>query len=398
MTSPAHRFVVTSFARCGHDYFARVLEKHGRLDFYALGTRRGTQGVSPEHTRLQPWFGLLNYAFAKALRPFQAESARYRLYPLFDQWVKSQLRPGQHLIASFAFANSAMAWVRRHGGRTFIDAQNSHPAEFMELIEEERRRFRSPYSPVAAHYHRRCLATTEQADYVFAPSTFVRDSFLKRGFTKEQVLLYPLPLDLDLFTPPAAERPKDRPLTLINTGALCLRKGTPYLLEAFRLILKHEPRAVLRLSRAVRNDAAEVLRRYADLPIDWAPHFDLGSPCQRDAYVRRFQTSDIFVFPSIEDGFAFVVAEALACGLPVITTPNTGASDLIQAGENGDVVPIRDPDALAQAVLKWWAVVSQGRPCGKFEETRRRLGFAAFEESVMGHLARLGLAGPGVTP
>src|SRR5208337_4724681 len=84
-------FVVASFSRCGHDNFARALEKHDLLDFYALGTRRGTQGVSPAHTRLNPVFGLMNYALARCLPPFQSESLRFRLFPLFDRWVKSLL-------------------------------------------------------------------------------------------------------------------------------------------------------------------------------------------------------------------------------------------------------------------------------------------------------------------
>ncbi len=391
MTPPSDRFAVASFGRCGHDNFARALEKRGLLDFYALGTRKGTQGVTPEHTRLQPIFGLLNYAGAKLLPPFQCESFRFRLYPLFDQWVKSLLRPKQHLITSYSFANSAMHKARRLGGKTFIDAQNSHPTEFMELLEVERRKFNSPYPPVANHYYRRSLATTTCADYVFAPSTFVRDSFLKYGFKPEQLLLYPLPLNLDWFRPTTETRPKDRPLTVINTGSLCLRKGTPYLLEAFRLILKSEPRAVLRLTNTIRNDAAEVMRRYSDLPIDWAPYYNLSSPADREQYARRFQTSDIFVFPSIEDGFGFVVAEALACGLPVITTRNTGASDLVKPGENGEIVPIRDPEAIAKAVLQWWAGIQQGRRVGEFEATKKQLSFATFEETVIGHLQRLGL-------
>lgn len=394
MMPSSNRFAAASFSRGVHDNFARVLEKRGQLDFYALGTRRGTAGIPPERTRLAPVFGLLNYAGTIVLPPFQAESFRFRLYPWFDHWVRSLVQPGQHFLTSYGWSNAAIRKVKKYGGLTFIDVGNSHPEEFLELLEEEGRRFGSKYPPIARHYARRAVETAALADYVFAQSTFVRDSFLKRGFTPDRVLLYPLPLNLDVFKPSTEERPKDRPLTLLNTGALCLRKGTPYLLEAFRLILKSEPRAVLRLTRTIRDDAEEVMRRYSDLPIDWAPYYNLSSPADREQYARRFQTSDIFVFPSIEDGFALVVAEALACGLPVITTRNTGASDLVKPGENGEVVPIRDPKALAEAVLKWWAEIQQGRRVGGFEATKRQLSFVTFEETVIGHLTRLGLVPP----
>ena len=336
-------FVVASFARWGTDNFARVLEKHGLLAYYALGSRRGTQGVSEQHTRLSPVFGLLNYMAAKTLPAFQAESFRYRLYPLFDRWVRSLLRPGQHLVTTLALTNSAIRWSKEHGGTTFIDAEISHPRLFWDLLTEEQKRWKSPYPPTAPFSIQYCFDTMALVDYVFALGPFVRDSFLEQGWDPRRVLHYDQPLDLDWFKPSEAERLESRPLTLLNTGALCLRKGTPYLLEAFRLIRKKEPRAVLRLSQSVREDAKEALRRYADLPIDWAPMFITRIEDQRKQYVERIQTSDLFVFPTLVEGVAFTVKEAIACGLPVITTRNSGVSDLIQPGVNGEIVPHSGP-------------------------------------------------------
>jgi glycosyltransferase involved in cell wall biosynthesis len=60
------------------------------------------------------------------------------------------------------------------------------------------------------------------------------------------------------------------------------------------------------------------------------------------------QESDVLVLPSLSDAFGLVVTEALASGLPVIVTPNTGASELIEDGREGFVVPICQPDAIAE--------------------------------------------------
>src|SRR5688572_32675534 len=97
MRSPC-RVAMACFARSGDDNFARAMENHGLLDFYALGTRRGAKGVSREHTRLQPIFGLMNYLAAMTLPTFQAESFRFRLFFLFGYWVRSMLKPGQPLF------------------------------------------------------------------------------------------------------------------------------------------------------------------------------------------------------------------------------------------------------------------------------------------------------------
>jgi glycosyltransferase involved in cell wall biosynthesis len=380
-------FVVAAFSRGPYDDYARVLENQRLLAFYALGTRRGAQGIPPERTRLKPVFGLLNFAAAKTLPTFTAESLRFRLFPVFDRWVKSLLQPGQHLLTSVAFVNQCQKWVRRNGGLVFVDSGNSHPRFFWKLLMEEQKRWKSPYPPVARHFNLRGAESADTGDYIFAESTFVRDSFIQEGTDPKRIFLCTLPVNIDWFRPSEMERPKSRPLTLLNTGTLCLRKGTPYLLESFRLILKKEPRAILRLSQLVRDDAKEILRRYSDLPIDWAPPFNLRFEEQRRQYVERFQTSDIFVFPTIEEGFVRVVAEAMACGLPVITTANAGSSDLIEPGVDGEIVPIRDPEATAEAVLKWWAKIQEGKRLENLARMRERLSFETFEKTVVGHLA-----------
>jgi glycosyltransferase involved in cell wall biosynthesis len=141
------------------------------------------------------------------------------------------------------------------------------------------------------------------------------------------------------------------------------------------------------LTRNIRDDVKEVLRRHADLPIEWAPLLNLQMEDQRRQYLERFQSSDIFLFPSLEDGFGYVVAEAMACGLPVITTKNTGASDLLQPGVNGEIVPIRDPAAAAEAALKWWARIQEGKRLENLAQMRERLSFQTFEKTIVGHLA-----------
>jgi glycosyltransferase involved in cell wall biosynthesis len=385
MMTSNHRFAMACFMRSGDDNFARALENHGLLDFYALGTRQGTKGVPPEHTRLQPIFGLLNYMAAVTLPVYQSESFRFRLFGLFDRWAQSLLRPGQHFFTGPAFANGAMRRVKQDGGMAFLDSWTSHPEDHWNLVAEEQQRWGSRCPPASRYYQDRTVESVAVADYIFTSSTFVRQSFLKRGFDPQRLRFCPYPVDLTSFQPAPEARPANRPFTIIHTGGLSLRKGTPYLLEAFRLIRKEVPNAVLRVKRHIRNDVVGVLRRNADLPIEWSGQLDFAG------HVRRYQTSDLMIFPSVEDGFALVVAEALACGLPVITTPNTGASDLIRPGENGEIVPICDPKALAEAALKWWERIRAGERIGRFDELKDRLSFQKFEETFIGHLARIGI-------
>ena len=118
---------------------------------------------------------------------------------------------------------------------------------------------------------------------------------------------------------------------------------------------------------------------FSDLPVTWFPNFS------HIKLAEHLRSADIFILPSLEDGFAMVVSEALSCGLPVITTPHTGASDLITSGQNGEVVPVRDAQATATAILKWWQKIEQGHVVNT-ETLTQRLSQAAFEETFEGQL------------
>ena len=382
------RFVVATPGRSVCDDHARALARHGSLRCFCLGTRRGSRGIPPELTRLQPSFGLAAYVAAKTCSVFAAESFRFRMHPWFDRFVRRQLQPGDHIISSYGYANDSFRWVREHGGKTFVDAGNSHPANFWAILTEEHERWRCPYPPVARHHHERSLAMMELVDYVLSPSSFVTRSFLERGFRPGQILRNVYALDLSCFYPPKEPRPANRPFTVIAPGSLSLRKGTPYLLEAFKLVLKQAPGARLVLNRLVSDNVTEVVRRYADLPIDWHPA--LAHP----QLAELMRGADLLALPSLEDGFARTVTEGLACGLPVVTTPNTGASDLIVPDRNGEIVPIRDAPALAAAMLKWRDRIlsAGGRP--PIEFSGDQVSFANFEQEFLGHLRSLGVLPP----
>jgi glycosyltransferase involved in cell wall biosynthesis len=381
------RFVIASPGHATiYDYEALALHKHKLLRFIAMGTRRGVTGLPMEVTRLNPKIGLVNYIAARNLSTFRAESFRFRLHPWFDRWVKKQLQPGDHIISSYGYANDCFEWVRAHGGKTFVDAGNSHPDNFWHTLSEENRRWNSPYPPVGRHHYVRSLAMMKHVDYVLSASSFVTNTFLERGFKPEQILPHPRPINLSAFKPPTGPRPKDRPLTVMSTGTLCLRKGSPYLFETFRLIHKQLPNTRFVLRRVFSSDFKDLVTRYNDVPVTW-----LG-PLPVAELAAQLRQADIFLLPSLEDGLALTVVEALACGLPVITTPNTGASEMIESGKNGEVVPIRDPQAMANAVFKWadrilapgWQPRSQVDP--------ELLTLEHFERVFMGQLRQLGLA------
>lgn len=375
-------FAVATPGRSVCDENARALEQIGRLRFIALGTRRGVAGIPPERTRLNPWIGLKTFLAAQFLSPFAAESFRAGLLPEFDRWVRRQLTPGDHIVSSYGYANESFKFVRAHGGKTFLDAGNSHIENFWETISEEHRRWNCPYPPFAVPWYERARAMLSETDYVLSPSSYVTSSFLARGFQRDQILKNVYPVDLSLFQPSTRARPKDRPLTIINTGSLSLRKGTPYLLEAFRLIRQKHPSARLLLTRIIQDDVKPVLEKYSNLPIEWSPRLS------HTQLAERLHGADVFVLPSLEEGLARTACEAMACGLQVVLTPNTGANDFVRAGVNGEVVPVRDPAVMAAAIVKCFErrLSNEQTVVTKIHE---QLSFETFKKCFVGQLAAI---------
>ena len=84
-------------------------------------------------------------------------------------------------------------------------------------------------------------------------------------------------------------------------------------------------------------------------------------------------------------------AEAMACGLPVVTTANSGINDSIEEDVTGSIVPVRDPQAIADAVLKWWDRIRNGEYiAAEAKMKRNELGFDTFRMRFLTHLKNIG--------
>ncbi len=76
----------------------------------------------------------------------------------------------------------------------------------------------------------------------------------------------------------------------------------------------------------------------------------------------------------------------MACGLPAVLTPNTGSADYVTPGVTGEVVPIRDAKAIADAVLKWADLIMSDAHRPKIPFDAEALSFATFERTFLGQL------------
>jgi glycosyltransferase involved in cell wall biosynthesis len=108
------------------------------------------------------------------------------------------------------------------------------------------------------------------------------------------------------------------------------------------------------------------------------PDFVYEPPRPHAAVLALMRTCDLLCLPSIVEGRALVVQEAMSQGLPVIVTPNTGADDVVEDGQNGFVVPIRSPEAIVDRV--GWLADHRDRLPSMGEVARAAAGRLTWED------------------
>lgn len=322
----------------------------GMLRKYLFARKRIPSGIDPDKSATLNNYFLPEYIAAKTFRSsYVQEFVRFSCTPFFDTWVAKQLREGDNLLAGFGYINKSLQRAKDLGGSAFLESRNSHPDNFWQIVGEEYRRWNCDTPPIPPFHHRRQMKSLELADYVFVPGKFIAQSYTSRGFPAERILMTPLPVNTRLFSPPKTALRPNKTFTIVSTGQLTLRKGSPYLLEAFHNFNRANPNSVLKLVSSVADNFKCIMRdQFANLKqVEWLkrmPHEEL---------IKLLQQADLFVLPSLEEGMLLAAAEAVAVGIPVVLTPNMGSADLVKEGINGSIVPIRDSNAIVEKIEYW---------------------------------------------
>ncbi|OGV66974.1 MAG: hypothetical protein A2498_09290 [Lentisphaerae bacterium RIFOXYC12_FULL_60_16] len=190
-----------------------------------------------------------------------------------------------------------------------------------------------------------------QAASIVCGSEFVREGLVTEGVPAGKIHVVPYgveppavsdPGSADLARVPAClhlARRNDSECTILYVGAIRLQKGIPCLLDAATRLKR--PGLRFHLVGSIQCDEG-MLRRTVRAPVE------IIGPVPYTALGSWYAGADIFCFPSICEGSARVVYEALAMGLPVVTTPNAGS--IVRDGVEGRIIPAGDVDALTDAL------------------------------------------------
>jgi glycosyltransferase involved in cell wall biosynthesis len=309
-------------------------------------------GVARRHVRGFPLHGVLARVAGRLSAATRLPMPDPQLHPLFGRWAAAQLQKEQwdaiHCFSGVAeeilrapkLANTLRLLVR---GSAHIRTQ-------AQLLAEEQRRAATPLDRPS-----RWMIDREEREYDLAArivvlSTFARDSFIAQGVPRDKLSLLPLGVRTEAFRPAkhiieehCRRIMSGDPLRILFVGALSFRKG---LLDIVH-ILRNLPSGAFQF-RLVGPIAPEVKRVIPEL----RRGAEIGAKQAQADLPEVYAWGDIFIFPTIEDGFAVVLAQAQAAALPILTTTNCAGPDLLAEGETGWVLPIRRPEAFVER-LRW---------------------------------------------
>jgi glycosyltransferase involved in cell wall biosynthesis len=325
---------------------AREAERLGALSGYWTGNKCPASVSNKYYKRIWPYH-LAQKAFYHLPFTNTEEWMRWINLPFYDAWVLSQRLPKDTQVVQGPMGSCrALFKLADRSQRKIVkvfDAPNTHPRNCTKVWQDECDKFCKGYTiPMPLWVLERISHEIDQADLVLCPSLAVRDSMIAYGVPTSKCIVRHFGVDLSVFK--QRDRIPSYP-RFVCVGSICLRKGHQYLFRAFAELKTSLPDAELICVGGVRPDFKNEWPQWKD-SITYYPglaHKDLA---------ELLRTCTAFVFPSLEEGFARVLSEAMASGLPIIATHESGATTVVKDGCEGIIVPTFDVRSLCEAMSR----------------------------------------------
>lgn len=274
------------------------------------------------------------------------------------------------------FLSRTLRKAQKNGSITVDITRNGHAQSIVALGKEELRLLGFPlYEGIFTE-----LARTSRHyntfDYVIAISDFVKRSYIAEGYPAERIFVANTDIDIKRFTPPTQPRSKTEPFQVLYVAYTKLHKGLHYLLDAWESLKLKDAELILvgGYGEMPKELKQHYVARIAQNPsIQW-----VGKTSKPEEYYRK---ASVFALPSFFEGNPKVVMEAMACGLPVVTTES--AQSIVEDNKTGFVVPIRDAKALADKIKYFYDRRDEAEAMGKEArcamEHKKPFGEAVYE-------------------
>lgn len=356
----------------GPGWLERVLPRGVAAELSRRALSRDTAGPVVTH----PWREVARLAASRlGLRRLMRHETGVlsvdTVYRGLDAWFARRIEHGRvPANAVYAYEDGAAATfaaAAKRGWQRAYDLPIAHWRTSRRLLEEEAQRW-PEWAPTllgpadSNEKIARKDRELELATHVICPSEFVAASVPADVRSGRQIVV--APFGSPTRGPDRLGRGSPGPLRVLFAGAMSQRKGLADLFAAVKILAAGERGIEL----VVMGSPVRPLEFYHAAGV----RFTYEGTRPHAAVLELMRTCDVLCLPSIVEGRALVVQEAMSQGLAVIVTANTGTSDVVEDGVNGFIVPIRAPEALARR-LAWCmenpeAVAEMGRAAQRASE------------------------------
>lgn len=215
-----------------------------------------------------------------------------------------------------------------------IELEN-YPQAADSLLHEAEMKYSSDYL-------KRLSDEPALADAIVVASSYTKATLIENNIPADIIKVVPYGVDFQNFKT-RNTAPNNNKLRVLFVGSMVQRKGLTYLFEAITQLPKGSTELVLCGRGFVDHN---LLKEYSSSDTIVQLNLDNSS------LVAEMHKADVFVLPSLSEGFGHVILEAMATGLPIIATDHTSAPDLITEGKEGWIIPIRDTNSIVER-LNW---------------------------------------------
>ncbi len=338
-----------SVAACGSNFWSAMSCVPGASEL----KRRSYPPELADKLRLHPWRELTRLLAAKLgidslVKHEMGWASVDACYQIFDRHVANRLDKSHPFDTVYSYEDGSLATFQKaqqQGLRRLYDLPIAYWKTSRRIHEEEAERlpaWRQTLTSVqdSPRKNERKDEELNLADAIICPSQFVADSLPEAIRSTKPVKIIPFG------SPVIAPRPRtlmpNGKLRVLFAGSMSQRKGLADLMAAINLL--DPAKFELHVMGAPLAPMEFYLRE--------CPGFIRHTTRPHSQVLELMQRCDVFALPSLVEGRALVQQEALACGLPIIVTPNAGAEDLVQDEQAGFLVPIRSPEVIAERLTR----------------------------------------------
>jgi glycosyltransferase involved in cell wall biosynthesis len=260
------------------------------------------------------------------------------LASLFDIQASKYIRPCDIFVGWSGFSLYTLRKTKAYGAITVVERGSSHIEHQRDIIKEEYAYLRMRAALPDPRIVEKELQEYIEADFISVPSGYAKKTFLEKGVPEDKLIHIPYGVDISLFKPIPK---KDNIFRIVYVGQMSIRKGIHYLLEAVsKLDFKNFE---LWLIGSICDEIRPFFKKYKGY-FKYLGHLDYQK------LYEYYSQGSVFAFPSLDEGFALVILQAMACGLPVICTTNTAGEDIVRDGIDGFIIPIRNTEAIKEKI------------------------------------------------